>query len=128
MKAIIRARTELTPGVNFDPDKGLISLIGRSIPEHTVEFYRLLKEWIEEYVKNPQPKTTVEIHLDYFNTASTKQIVDILRRMEKFHNAGHDTVVNWYYEEDDEDIFETGEDFASFLKIPFNVILTHDQV
>ena len=122
MKAIIREATEKTPEINFDESKGLISIKGKSIPEHTNEFYKALQEWIEEYGKNPQPKTNVEIQLEYYNTASSKSLMELFRKLEAIHKDGNDMVINWYYEDDDEDMFETGEDMDSMLDIPFKII------
>ena len=122
MKTIIREATEKTPEILFDESKGLISIKGKSIPEHTNEFYKELQEWIDEYGKNPQPKTNVEIQLEYYNTASSKSLMEIFRKLEALHRKGNDMVVNWYYEDDDEDMFETGEDMDSMLNIPFKII------
>lgn len=122
MKTIIREATEKTPAIHFDESNGLISIKGKSIPEHTNEFYKALQEWIEEYGKNPQPKTNVEIQLEYYNTASSKSLMEIFRKLEAIHKDGNDMVINWYYEDDDEDMFETGEDMDSMLDIPFKII------
>ena len=122
MKTIIREATEKTPAINFDESKGLISIKGKSIPEHTNEFYKALQEWIEEYAKSPQPKTNVEIQLEYYNTASSKSLMELFRKLEAIHKDGNDMVINWYYEDDDEDMFETGEDMDSMLNIPFKII------
>ena len=122
LKTIIREATEKTPAIHFDEAKGLISIKGKSIPEHTGEFYKALQEWIEEYEKNPQHKTNVEIQLEYYNTSSSKALMDIFRKLEAIHKNGHDMVVNWYYEEDDEDMFESGEDHDSMIDIPFKII------
>lgn len=122
MKTIIREATEKTPAINFDESKGLISIKGKSIPEHTNEFYKALLEWIEEYGENPHSKTNVEIQLEYYNTASSKSLMEIFRKLEVIHRKDNDMVINWYYEDDDEDMFETGEDMDSMIDIPFKII------
>lgn len=122
MEVIKIESTPKTPAVNFDPNEGLIEIRGRSIPENSIEFYRPLIEWIEKYAENPRPQTTVNVQFEYFNTSSSKCILDIFKRIENIYNAGHQVIVNWYYEEDDEDMLEAGEDYQSILKVPFKMI------
>ncbi|MFH1321931.1 MAG: DUF1987 domain-containing protein [Bacteroidota bacterium] len=122
MKPVILEATSKTPAVQFDAEKGLISLKGRSIPEHTVEFYKPLHNWIEEYGQNPQPKTNIELYIEYYNTSSSKSILDFLKRLEKIYKNGHDIKVNWYYEEEDESLFESGEEYKTMVDIPFETI------
>ena len=99
-----------TPSVNFDAEKGMIEIKGRSIPENSIEFYKPLVDWLEEYAKQAKSLTNVNIQLEYFNTSSSKCILDVFKKLEAIHNNGNETVINWYYEEDDEDMLEAGED------------------
>ncbi|MCX7954129.1 MAG: DUF1987 domain-containing protein [Bacteroidales bacterium] len=122
MEVIKIESTPKTPAVNFDPNEGIIEIRGRSIPENSIEFYRPLIEWIEKYAENPKPETIVNVQFEYFNTSSSKCILDIFKRIENIHNAGHKVIVNWYYEEDDEDMLEAGEDYQSIIKVPFKMI------
>ncbi|MBL4752302.1 MAG: DUF1987 domain-containing protein [Flavobacteriales bacterium] len=122
MEPIQLTATAKTPEVLFDATKGLISFKGRSIPEHTVEFYKPLHQWIDEYGQNPQAFTTIEIFVEYYNTSSSKSILDLFKRLENVHKMGHDMVVQWYYEEDDEALLESGEEYESMVDIPFELI------
>ncbi len=58
----------------------------------------------------------------YFNTSSSKAILDILDLIEKYHKSGGNITVNWYYESDDEDIQESGEEFSEGLTVKYNLI------
>jgi len=111
-----------TPTVIFDAGEGIIEIKGRSIPENSIEFYKPLVDWLEEYKKDPLPLTKVNIQLEYFNTSSSKCILDVFKKLEAIHKAKHDVEVNWYYEEDDEDMLEAGEDYESIIRIPFKMI------
>lgn len=123
MEIITIEGTSKIPDINFNPANGLLEIKGRSIPEHSVSFYKPLLDWLDEYAENPQPQTTVNIELDYFNTSSSKCILDVFRRIENIHNGGKSIViVNWYYEEGDEDILEAGEHYQAILKMPFETI------
>ena len=126
MKPIIIEGTPKTPSIKFDADKGIVEIKGRSIPENSLEFYKPLVDWLEQYSANPAPKTIVNIHLEYFNTSSSKSILDVFKKLEAIHKAKNDVVVNWYYEEDDEDMLEAGEDYESIIRIPFKMVETED--
>jgi hypothetical protein len=111
-----------TPSVKFDSQKGIIEIKGRSIPENSIEFYKPLVDWLEEYKKAPFEKTIVNIQLEYFNTSSSKCILDVFKKLETIHKAKNEVEINWYYEEDDEDMLEAGEDYESIIRIPFKMI------
>jgi hypothetical protein len=122
MESISFEGTTKTPTVKLEPENGLIEIKGRSIPENSIEFYRPIVEWLEEYAKTPQKKTTVNIQLEYFNTSSSKCILDIFKKLESIKKARNEVVINWYYEEDDEDMLEAGEDYESIIRVPFKMI------
>jgi hypothetical protein len=114
--------TPKTPTVNFDANAGKIEVKGRSIPENSIEFYKPLVDWLEQYSSSPKPKTEVNIQLEYFNTSSSKCILDVFKKLESIHKSGHEVLINWFYEEDDEDMLEAGEDYQSIIRIPFKMI------
>jgi hypothetical protein len=122
MEAIIIEGTPKTPSVNFDSASGILQLKGRSIPENSIEFYKPLVEWLDEYAAKPQSKTAVNIQLEYFNTSSSKCLLDLFKKLEGMHKNGNDITIKWYYEEDDEDMLEAGEDYQSIINIPFKMI------
>ncbi len=122
MESINIEGTPKTPDVNFDHDKGNLLLKGRSIPENSVEFYKPLVNWLGEYSNNPRAKTVCEIQLEYFNTSSSKCLLDLFKKMESMNKNGCEVIINWYYEEDDEDMLEAGEDYQSIIDVPFKMI------
>ncbi len=122
MESIKITGSPKTPEINFDCDTGAIEIKGRSIPENSIEFYKPLVDWLDEYANSPQTLTEVNIQLEYFNTSSSKCILDVFKKLETVHKSGSKVVINWSYEEDDEDMLEAGEDYQSILKIPFNMI------
>ncbi len=87
-----------------------------------MEFYKPLNEWLDQYMQTPLDKTVVNIRLEYFNTSSSKCILDVFKRLEAIHRSKHDVEINWFYEEDDEDMLEAGEDYDSIIKVPFKMI------
>jgi hypothetical protein len=111
-----------TPTVSFDAASGTLELKGRSIPENSVEFYKPLNDWIDTYGSTPKETTTVDIKLEYFNTSSSKCILDLFKQLERLNGKGTEIKVNWYFEEDDEDMEEAGEDYQAIINIPFKMI------
>jgi len=122
MEPILFEGTPKTPAVNFNADTGIIELKGRSIPENSIEFYKPLVDWLEEYKENAQPMTKVIIQLEYFNTSSSKCILDVFKKLEAVHKAKNPVEIHWYYEEDDEDMLEAGEDYESIIRVPFKMV------
>lgn len=110
------------PSINFDSTKGVLEFSGRSIPDNALGFYKPLYEWLDIYKNKPHSLTQVNIKFEYFNTSSSKCLFEIFKSLIAMHDAGHEIVINWYYLDDDDQL-ETGQDFQSIVKIPFNLIL-----
>jgi len=126
MEPISIEGTAKTPSVQFNAKDGIIEIKGRSIPENSVEFYKPLVDWLEDYKSAPLDKTKVNIQLEYFNTSSSKCILDVFKKLEAIHKGKQEVEINWYYEEDDEDMLEAGEDYESIIRVPFKMIETSD--
>jgi len=123
MNPIKKQGSQKTPTINFDSESGKIEMKGRSIPENAIEFYKPLVAWLDEYANTAQGLTEANIQLEYFNTSSSKCILDVFKKLETINQKdGSEVIINWYYEEDDEDMLEAGEDYQSILKIPFKMI------
>jgi hypothetical protein len=109
-----------TPSVNFSAETGVLELKGKSIPENSVEFYRPVFEWLDKYNSQPAKKTHIIVQLEYFNTSSSKCLLDIFRKLESLHKSTKSEVsLTWLYEEEDEDMMEAGEDYKTIVKLPF---------
>lgn len=124
MENLIIEGTPKTPEVKFLSSNGTLELRGRSIPENSVEFYQPLNEWIDDYSGSPQEKTVIDIKLEYFNTSSSKCILDIFKKLEALR--GTQVAVNWYFEEDDEDMEEAGQDYQAIINLPFNMVAVEE--
>ncbi|MCI5055575.1 MAG: DUF1987 domain-containing protein [Flavobacteriales bacterium] len=123
-----RAETSMTPFVDFDPEKGIFDMRGKSIPEDAVSFYKPIMEWLDNYGESPQPATEVNISLEYFNTNSSKFILDLFFKLVTFHKSGKTSVtINWIVSEDDDDMIEAGEDYAAIVEVPMNILTTRDE-
>lgn len=115
--------TKYTPEINLDID-GIISLIGKSYPENTFEFYEPMMKWLEEYFENsPADTTTINMEIIYFNSSSSKLFFDFFDLLEE--NASDNKIqINWIYDEENESAEEAGEDFIEdFEKLNIKLVI-----
>ncbi|PWJ41993.1 uncharacterized protein DUF1987 [Sediminitomix flava] len=127
MKNFYLEKTSKTPKISLDGITGKFIISGRSIPENSLEFYKPVYDWLDEYKSEPQDTTFVEVSLEYFNTSSSKCIVEILRRVESLTEVGSRVIVKWYYDEEDEDMKEAGLDFQEIIKIPIELEMIEEE-
>ncbi len=116
MDALLITGTEDTPKINFDPASGILEISGRSLPEDAGGFYKPVLEWLKGYVSQTKGTSVLAMKLEYFNTASSKVILDIFNIIEKISS---EKKVVWHYDKDDEDMQEAGEEFSEIVDIPF---------
>ncbi len=115
------APTSNTPAIEFDTASGVLTISGKSIAEDSQEFFRPLLEALTEYKKQPRLQTTVNLKLVYFNTNSSKSILDVLRLIESL-KENSEVIINWFYEKEDEDMLELGEDYCEIVNLPFHMV------
>jgi len=122
MRVIKIQGSDDTPKVILDADNNTFEISGRSLPEDVVAFYDPILDWLDEYSQNPLDKTVFNFKLEYFNTASSKLLLDVLLKLEDMYDAGHDVLVKWHYPDDDEDMEEAGEEYADIVEVPFEQV------
>ncbi|MCF8335192.1 MAG: DUF1987 domain-containing protein [Bacteroidales bacterium] len=122
MEVIKIKGTDDTPSIVLDKDNEIFEISGRSLPEDVTAFYEPILNWLDEYAENPNDKTVFSFKLVYFNTASSKLLLDILMKLEEMHENGNEVLIKWYYPEDDEDMQEAGEEYAEIVDIPFEQV------
>ncbi len=122
METIKIQGTEDTPKIILDADNEVMEISGRSLPEDVSAFYEPVLNWLNEYAENPNKKTIFNFKLTYFNTASSKLLLDILMKLEEMHENGNDILIRWHYPEDDEDMEEAGEEYADIVDVPFEQV------
>jgi Domain of unknown function (DUF1987). len=116
--------TANTPEFHFSPD-GIIKIRGRGLIGNKSEVTEQIGIWIDEYVTKPAETTYVIIAFEYLNSFCTTILVSILRKFSQVILQSGKLVIQWYYEEDDEDILERGEYISSTFDIPIMFILTN---
>jgi len=115
--------TKYTPEIILDTN-GTISLVGKSYPENTFEFYKPMMEWLEEYFDTcAKEKTVVNMEIIYFNSSSSKLFFDFFDLLDEAKDE-HDIEINWIYDEENESALEAGEDFIEdFEDLPINLMV-----
>ena len=116
------AGTYDTPTINFDPNKGVFSISGRSLPANTFEFYAPVLDAVVDYLKDPLDSTKFEFKMDFINSSSTKVMQELFYQIEQVHKKGIKVYVNWYYKFGDEDMKELGDDLRQDITFPFEFI------
>ncbi len=111
--------TDDSPQVLLDQGSKQFEISGKSLPEDVVEFYKPVLDWLQKYRENPNARTEVNLKMIYFNTASSKQIMDVLMIFEEMVEEGHDVVIRWHSMQSDEDMQEAGKEYEEMLDIPF---------
>jgi len=121
MEALIIEATDDTPKVVLDPSNNNFEFSGKSLPEDVTTFYGPIMDWLDGYSSSPNPKTVVIFNLVYFNTASSKLILDILFKLEEIFDEGNDISIEWHYQEEDEDMEEAGEEYGDLVEMPLEL-------
>ena len=122
MEVIKILGTEDTPTVILDKAENHFEISGRSLPEDVAAFYEPILEWLNDYADEPNSKTVFDFKLEYFNTASSKLLLDVLLKLEDMVDDGNEVLVKWHYPSDDEDMEEAGEEYADIVEVPFEQV------
>jgi len=117
--------TKVTPAVNLIPKKQYLIIKGRSCPDNPMGFYDKVYESVDEYKSMGGDKLTVYLNLEYFNTSSAKCLFNLFKKLEPTSGNSMNVTVNWYYEEGDDDMLESGEDYSAFFDFKFNLVPIH---
>jgi hypothetical protein len=122
MDDLIIQSTPETPTVKFVPSKNIFEIVGFSLPENVISFYKPVVDWLEAYFKSPNQETTFTFKINYFNTASSKMLTRIFLKLEEQNDQGKNVSVKWYYNEEDEEMMEAGEEFKEIINLPIEII------
>ena len=130
MENLFIESTEFSPKIIFDTKNRKFEVIGISRPEDVIAFYESIIYTVENYVNkmlNDESNFTgfrfhLKFDLSYMNSASSKYILQLLDHFKQLFKQGAEIIVDWYYDDIDDQIFEDGEDLSDVIKIPFNLI------
>lgn len=113
---------EDTPEVVLDKEAQVFKITGKSLPEDVMEFYHPVYQWLEEYVKSPNPETIFVMNIEYFNSASHKAINDLLDILSEIKSSRNSILIKWHFLREDEDMLEAGHDYADLTGLDFDYV------
>ncbi len=111
-----------SPAVLLNQEKGEMFLGGRSIPDNALELFGPMLDWASKYIEEPQKMTKITFDFEYYNTASSKSILEFLLIMNELQKKHCEIKVFWHYKEDDDDMMEEGEVYSDIVNIPFEFV------
>ncbi len=111
--------TDDSPSVLLDKETNQFEISGKSLPEDVMDFYQPVLDWLNTYRSDPNTNTEFKIKLIYFNTASSKLILDILMIFEEMVEEGHNILIKWFSIPSDEDMQEAGKEYEEMVDVPF---------
>lgn len=114
--------TAKTPAITLDPKASTLEIKGRCIPENTIEFFDQILRAIDEFSKSKPKKFDITIQLEYFNTSSSKCLLDLFKNTEGMLKDGTQVQIIWVYDQDDDEWLEVGKDYESMTEVPFNYV------
>jgi hypothetical protein len=123
MKALYIKGEDENPRVSLDRERGIFEICGNSMPEDITSFYEPILNWFEEYTYDPLPKTILNIRLSYFNSSTSKLLLDIFMLLEEMNQKQPSVEINWYYPYYDEDMKQTGIEYSQMVDLKFNIKL-----
>ena len=104
------AGTKTAPQIEFNAD-GHLKIEGRFLPDNAALVFKPLFDWI---MNLDVEKIEFDINLEYINTSASMHLFSLLRKLEEKCHI-NELIVNWYFEEDDEDHYDTGVFFEEKL-------------
>ncbi len=122
MNPLVIKETIDSPYVHLNKENNIFEIKGKSLPENVNIFYQPIIDWFSDYFTNPNSETIIHFKLDYLNTASSKALLSLFLVVEDAVKNGANVYVKWYYEEDDEDMKDIGEEYSDIIQIPFEII------
>ncbi len=120
MEALHIEPTDDTPKIYFEPEIDLYLISGKSLPENAIDFYQPVFDWTTKFLNsNEAPSSFVlNFKLEYFNTASSKQIAKLLRILET-SKIRENIILKWYYDKEDTDMLKSGTRYSTLINLKF---------
>ncbi len=128
MTPLVYSETNATPRVEFDLEKNIFVISGCSRPEDVRDFYHPILRWLTEFIESVDDAVrerfvssplSFQFTFDYFNSSSAKFILDILVLINQLHQKGLNVEIIWYYDENDDDMKEVGEELSEVVDFQF---------
>jgi len=128
MENLLIEATDVTPKVDFNLITGVLEISGVSRPEDVLVFFDIPLDWIHtltialgehSMMASELPALKLIFNMSYYNTSSSKYMIQILKSFKGVMDYGLDLKVEWHYEEGDDKMKEDGEDLSEVVEIQF---------
>jgi len=117
-----REKTDLTPYVLIDEERGYMKFEGESYHENVYDFFNEINAWLTGFLDKGFPEFTFDCELKYFNSSTVRILLNMLLEMDNSAD-GNKVTVNWITTKRNKIIIECGEDFQEGLEnLTFNLI------
>lgn len=133
MKSLHIDGTAVSPTVDFNLETRVLEISGYSRPENVRDFYFPLIQWLDDLNVIQENNRSMKIDLEpfsfkfkfiYFNSSSAKFIYDIIIMLNGFQSNGFPINIYWYYDADDDELREAGEELSDMANVPFSYVET----
>ena len=131
MENLIIESTQSTPFIRFDSTRRTMEIKGESYPENAAGFYEPVLKWLEIFMEKMDIDSTASMNIEmiYFNSSSSKALMNIFDMLEDSALEGKKVVVNWYFDKDNDAAQEYGEEFKEDVEsITFNLVQLKEEV
>ena len=121
--------TKSSPLVKHDVESNTLEITGECYPENAVKFFAPVFEWLDNEVKKTDaPILKVNLNISYFNSSTSKALMNFFDMLEEAHDRGKKIIVNWIYVEENETAEECGEEFQEdLISLPFNLVVLENR-
>lgn len=111
------------PDVNFNANTGKLSISGASYLEDTSKFYAPILSWLTAFYNSASTPVQLDLNLNYYNTSSSRSILDILMLTKEFEKKGGTVVVNWHHKGDDPEVYDEVQDYRLDTGLDIKMVL-----
>lgn len=122
MEKYLLAPSPTTPYIYFNPEQEILEMKGNSTLINAMDVFKELLSALGIFKKSIYSELKVDIQLDYFNTSTYKCLLETVIYLKEMKSTGKNIVVNWYYNIEDEDALEHGEDIAQLSGMHLNLV------
>lgn len=94
-----------TPEVDFNAETGELKISGESYHNYTIEFFEPIFDWLKRYTNEGGKNITLNFHMSYFNTSSSRRFLEIINLLEDYQfNQNGQVTINWGDEDGEESV------------------------
>jgi hypothetical protein len=123
MRKLLIKETLNSPKVILDPSKKRYEISGKSFPENSKTFYQPVFDWITEAATTlTDEKIHLSLTFEYISSSSVITLKQLLSKIKALSEKGLSLQILWYYDSNDQDIKEIGEEYQKLVDIDMQFV------